>query len=424
VLKLKIEHGLRLRVALVLATFCIFIVGTLCVGLYLASDNIEDAHIEQVIEMEMDHLVQRYQKHSDFISQIGSHLKSYVIREIDDELQIPAFLRGLNVGYHRIYDGTEDFHVLVRTIGEVKFLVAYRTALHKQRLSQLRLLIIVSLIAVVAIAFVVGYLLAGMLVKQVTDLAERVSLLAPGDTQGIILARPDMDEEVAQLARALDDYQSRFKRMLQREQEFTANISHELRTPITTILTSCELLSADPDLPRRARKRINMIESATTRMGEQLQALLFLAREQALGVMETVAVAECVYDAAEPLLAEINQKQLNFEVLIPPDVVLTVNRQALQTALMNLVRNAVQYTASGFVRVEFTDRRLSISDSGTGIEPAYLPLLYERFFRGSTQRQGLGIGLAIVKRICNYYGWIIEVDSTPGHGTTFQITFP
>lgn len=423
-LKFPIEHSLRYRVAVALATFSIFIVGTLCIILYFASDNIEEAHIEQVIEMEMDHLVQRYQKHSDFISQVGSHLKSYVIHNIDDELQIPAYLRGMNSGYHRTYYGIEDFHVLVRTINEVKFLVAYRITLHQQRLSKLRLLILLSWVVVVAIAFIVGYLLAGILVKQVTDLADRVSLLAPGDLQVGLLTQPEMDEEVAQLARALDDYQNRIRRMLQREQEFTANISHELRTPITTILTSCELLTAIPDLPTRAYHRIKMVESAATRMGEQLQALLFLAREQSLGVAEPVAIAECVFDAVEPICTEIYRKRLNFEVNIAPSITVTLNRQALYTALMNLLRNAVQYTEQGFIRVEFYHRRLSISDSGIGIEPAYLPLLYERFFRGSTQGEGLGIGLAIVKRICNYYDWLIEVDSTPGKGTTFHITFP
>ncbi|WP_394808509.1 sensor histidine kinase [Nitrosomonas sp.] len=422
--RFPIEHSLRYRVAVALATFSIFTVGTLCIILYFVSDNIEEDHIEQVIEMEMDHLVYRYQKHSDFISQVGSHLKTYVIHDIDDELQIPAYLRGLNADYHRIYYGIEDFHVLVRVVDEVKFLVAYRIALHQQRLSKLRLLILLSWVVVVAIAFAVGYLLARMLVKQVTDLAERVNLLAPGDIQVGLLTQPGMDEEVAQLARALDDYQDRIKRMLQREQEFTANISHELRTPITTILTSCELLVAAPDIPIKAYQRIKMIEAAATRMGEQIQALLFLAREQALGVIETVAVAECVYDAADPLMVEISRKKLALEVLIAPDVVLTVNRQALHTVLMNLIRNAVQYTQVGYIRVGFDHQRLSISDSGIGIEPAYLPLLYERFFRGSTQGQGLGIGLAIVKRICDHYGWLIEVDSTPGQGTTFHIVFP
>ena len=418
------ENSLRYRVAVALTTFSVFIVGTLCIILYFVSDNIEEEHIEQVIEMEMDHLVQRYKKHSDFIYQVGLHLKSYVIHNIDDELQIPTYLRGLNAGYHRIYYGLEDFHVLVRTDQGVKFLVAYRIALHQQRLSKLRVIILFSWFAVVAIAFVVGYLLAGVLVKQVTDLADRVSSLATEGDQTGLLTQPDMDEEVAQLAQALDDYQIRIKRMLQREQEFTANISHELRTPITTILTSCELLVASVDIPARAQHRIKMIESAATRMGEQLQALLFLAREQALGATEPIAIAECVFDAVEPICTEIYRKGLDFEVNIAPAVTIVLNRQALHTALMNLLRNAVQYTESGFIRVDYDNRRLSVADSGIGIEPAYLPLLYERFFRGSTQGEGLGIGLAIVKRICDHYGWRIEVDSTPGKGTTFHIIFP
>ena len=80
----------------------------------------------------------------------------------------------------------------------------------------------ISWFIVAAIAFRVGYLLAGVLVKQVTDLAEKVSQLATDNAQTGLLAQPDMDEEVAQLAHALDDYQNRIKRMLQREQEFTA----------------------------------------------------------------------------------------------------------------------------------------------------------------------------------------------------------
>jgi signal transduction histidine kinase len=76
------------------------------------------------------------------------------------------------------------------------------------------------------------------------------------------------------------------------------------------------------------------------------------------------------------------------------------------------------------VKVRFKGRQLTISDSGIGIEPSYLPFLFERFFRGSSQGEGLGIGLAIVKRICDHYGWLIEVDSAPGHGATFHITFP
>ena len=418
------KRGLRLRVALAFAVFCIVVVGTLGISLYIASDDIEEAHIEQIIETEMDYLLQRYRERADFVPQVGSNLEKYIVHDSSEESHLPPYLRGLNYRRHKVFRGPEEIRVAVRHVDGVKFLVAYEIGLHDQRQQELRLLIVLSLLSVVGVALIVGYLLAGLLVRQVTDLAERVRHLAPGDVQGATMIQPGQDEEVAQLAHALDDYQNRITRMLRREQEFTANVSHELRTPITTILTSCELLATEPNLSERARVRIGMIEAAATRMGEQLQALLFLAREQALGIMEPVALAECVYDAVEPVCTEIYRKRLIFEVAVEPKAVLTLNRQALHTALVNLLRNAVQYTERGFIRVNFSQSRLSISDSGIGIEPFYMPLLYERFFRGSSQGEGLGIGLAIVKRICDHYGWIIDVESTPGKGATFHITFP
>ena len=421
---LKFKRGLRLRIALAFAIFCILVVGTLGISLYVASGDIEEAHIDQVIEMEMEHLIERYRQQPNFIPQAGSNLEEYILPERSDELRLPSYLKGLNQRRHTVFHGPQEVRVAVSHVDGVKFLVAYEIGLHEQRKHDFGLLIGLSLLSLIVVALVVGYLLAGLLVREVADLAEQVRKLAPGNVQGVTLTQPGMDAEVAQLANALDDYQNRIRRMLQREQEFTANVSHEMRTPITTILTSCELLAAESNMSEKVRNRIGMIESAATRMGEQLQALLFLAREQALGVMELVSIAECVYDAAEHLRPEITLKQLDFEVDVELNAVLTLNRQALQTALVNLLRNAVQYTSQGSVKVKFKGRQLTISDSGIGIEPSYLPFLFERFFRGSTQGEGLGIGLAIVKRICDHYGWLIEVDSTPGYGATFHITFP
>ena len=421
---LEFKRGLRLRIALTFAIFSITVVGTLGISLYVASGNIEEAHIDQVIEMEMEHLIERYRQQPNFVPQSGSNLEEYILPERSDELRLPSYLQGLNQRRHVVFRGSQEIRVSVRHVEGVKFLVAYEIGLHERRKHDFALLIGLSLISLIVVALVVGYLLAGLLVREVTDLAGQVRKLAPGNVQGVPLTQPGMDVEVAQLANALDDYQKRIRRMLQREQEFTANVSHEMRTPITTILTSCELLAAESNMSEKVRNRIGMIETAATRMGEQLQALLFLAREQALGVMELVSIAECVYDAAEDLRPEIARKQLDFEVDVEMDAVLTLNRQALQTALVNLLRNAVQYTSQGSVKVKFKGRQLTISDSGIGIEPSYLPFLFERFFRGSTQGEGLGIGLAIVKRICDHYGWLIEVDSTPGYGATFNITFP
>lgn len=430
----KIKYGIRLRVTLALAIFCIIIVGALAISLYFASDDIEEAHIEQIMKAEINHVIHHYLQHTRFTPQVGSSLKSYVIRNSSEESQLPEYLQNLSYGSHKIFRHDEEIRVLVQHAGGAKFVVAYKIGLHEQRQREFRLLVVLSLIAVVAIAFLIGYLLAGLLVKQVTDLAERVKRLLPANHNAqslttnnihcVSLSQPGQDEEVAQLASTLEDYQYRIVRMLQREHEFTANISHELRTPITTILTSCELLLHEQNLSSKAYARIKNIEAVSNRMSEQVQALLFLAREQALGTVEPVAIAECVYDAVEPFCEEIYQKKLDLEVKIKPGVVVTLNRQALHTALVNILRNAVQYTEQGFIHISYSDKRLSIADSGIGIEPAFMPFLYERFFRGSEKTQGLGIGLVIVKRICDYYEWKIEVDSTPGHGATFHLIFP
>ena len=105
-------------------------------------------------------------------------------------------------------------------------------------------------------------------------------------------------------------------------------------------------------------------------------------------------------------------------------MIFLLNRQALHTALTNLLRNAIQYTEKGYIHVDYSHGNLTITDTGIGIDSAFLPLLFERFFRGTTHVEGLGIGLPIVKRICNHYGWMISVESEVGRGTTFRITFP
>jgi signal transduction histidine kinase len=212
-------------------------------------------------------------------------------------------------------------------------------------------------------------------------------------------------------------------RLIRHEQEFTSNASHELRTPLTAINTSCELLLGDPQLPQKARTRIETIDQAARRMVEQVQTLLFIAREHGLDTKEDVALAECVGDAAEPFRAEIGRKGLLFSVNIDPSVVIRVNRQALHTILTNLIRNALEHTERGFIGIVFFENRLVISDSGSGIAEEHLPHVFERYYRAGDQPRGLGLGLAIVKRICDYYGWRIGVKSKVGHGSDFELVF-
>lgn len=418
---LRIKHNLRLRIAFTITVFSLIIVGLFGIRLYLSSQEIEEDHIRQVMEMEMNHLTRYYQESMGFSSGVSSNLRSYIIHDLTEEQNLPEYLRGLNSFHHVVYLNSEELRVSVRFINDVKFLIAYNINLHEIRQREFMTQIIFSLIAILIPTFLFGYLLSGVLTKQMTDLVEQIESLATSNGKEFIRIKPEHGEEIIKLARALKHYQNRLTETLRREQEFTGNISHELRTPITAILTGCELILTDPNISEKTIARVKQIETASRRMGEQIQSLLFLAREQALGAMEPVAISECVYDAVELFTQDIKNKKILFDVDIAPDMTLILNRQAIYTVLLNLLRNAVQYTEKGFIRVTFEKNILSVGDSGIGIEPEFVPFLFERFFRGAKTGEGFGIGLVIVKRICDYYNWKIRVISEPGHGTTFQI---
>ena len=415
--------GLRLRVALAFAISCVLVVGALGITLFTASEEMEEALVDQIIDEEMNHVIARYREDPEFVPQATSNLEAFIVRTPADLAGLPAYLRGLGAGRHEVFRGPDEFHVAMRIVGDMRFYVGYDVGLHERRVREFKILILLSLMVVGVVALALGYLLSGLLVKQVTDLAARVNSLAPETTQDA-LVQPGQDAEVAQLARALDDYRARIARMIQREQEFTANASHELRTPLTAIKTGCELLALEPDLSDKAQSRVAAIGRAAERMTEQLQALLFLAREQGVGGSEPVALVESVHDAAEPYRGEIARKGLHFEVDIGGDAVLDLNRQALHLVLANLIKNAVRYTDQGSIRVSYATRRLTVADSGTGIAADHLPHVFKRFYRGDPGQDGIGLGLAIVKRICDHFNWKIEVKSGPEHGSEFSITFP
>jgi signal transduction histidine kinase len=414
---------LRLRIALALAFACLLIVGALGFSLYTASGEMKDALIAQIASEEMDHLIQRYRQNPAYRPPQGSNLRGYVVRSPEDQAQLPGHLRPLDAGHHDLAVGKGKTHALVRDAEGIRYLVAYDVELYEQREQEFKLLVVLLVLTAAVASLVLGYWLSGVLVSQVTELSQAVTAWSPGRSKAT-LARAGLDPEVATLARAFDEYQAGMDQMIRREQEFTANASHELRTPLTAIETSCELLLTDPELSEKSRARVARMSEAAQRMEKQVKALLFLARAQALGELEPVVLADCVAEALEPYRGEMSRKGLALEVAVAEDAVLDLNPQALRFVLANLIRNAVDYTERGFVRVAYAARRLTVADSGRGISAEHLPRVFERFFRADGGADGVGLGLSIVKRICDHYGWRVEVRSTPAAGSTFSITFP
>jgi signal transduction histidine kinase len=413
---------LRFRIAAALATLCIGVVGALGVTLYMASEELEDELVQQLVNEELHAFIERMRTLSG-VPASGANFQFYVATIPEGLAKLPVRMRRLAPGYHEVGADEDERHVAVRDVEGTRYMVAYDAGPHERREARFQHLIYMSLATIAIVALPLGYWLAGVLTRQLTELARRVATLHP-EAPHPPLTRPDQDREVAALAKALDDYQTRIVELVRREQEFTSNASHELRTPLTAIRTSCELMLAQSDLPEKGRARLGQIDNAARQMTDRLEVLLLLARRHAAADVEEVALRSCVDDAAAPYLDDIAQKGLMFEVSIPVSERVHADRKALQVVLANLIRNAVRYTDRGFVRVSYDAPRIVVSDSGSGIAPEHQPQLFERYFRADDRPDGLGLGLAIVRRICDHFGWGIEVKSAPGMGSQFSVQLP
>ncbi len=232
---------------------------------------------------------------------------------------------------------------------------------------------------------------------------------------------------------------SRLRRLETVRQDFVANVSHELKTPITSIKGFVETL-LDGALENRAdaERFLHIVAKQADRLNAIIEDLLSLSKiEQSDTVNEIELVEERIRPLLDAALLSCANKaeQRGVEVHLQCDDTLraAVNAPLLEQAIVNLLDNAIKYSDAGDV-VEIVaasaDSQLSITvrDEGCGIEPEHLPRLFERFYRVDKARSrklgGTGLGLAIVKHIVNTHGGRVTVTSEPGAGSTFHIHLP
>ena len=218
--------------------------------------------------------------------------------------------------------------------------------------------------------------------------------------------------------------------------DFVANVSHELKTPLTVISGFAETL-LDPDITPEQRKQfVGTIQSNVVRMQRIVDDLLDLARYESGGWIPnpiSVDVNGAASEALALVQAEAARRSLELCVEISPGAErVTADPTALRQILQNLVENAVRYTPSGNVTILAQRNEngtvISVRDTGIGIQREHLPRIFERFYRVDAGRSrevgGTGLGLAIVKHLAEAHGGSVRATSTIGSGTEVAVFFP
>jgi two-component system phosphate regulon sensor histidine kinase PhoR len=227
----------------------------------------------------------------------------------------------------------------------------------------------------------------------------------------------------------------------QMREDFVANVSHELRSPLTSLRGFAETLFGSPELPTDQRQEfLRIMDDQIQRMQSLVDDLLTLSRLEARSPnqapAEPVALDAMLAGLADQYSGRAQENGVALTFPSPEEVAgLTVKgeAEALGQALGNLVENGLKYTPEGGeVSVAVTsgggEVTIRVSDTGIGIEPQHLPRLTERFYRVDKGRSrevgGTGLGLSIVKHILNNHGGRLEVTSRPGAGSTFSAVLP
>ncbi|MGD1907305.1 MAG: sensor histidine kinase [Leptolyngbyaceae cyanobacterium] len=274
-----------------------------------------------------------------------------------------------------------------------------------------------------------GYVRAS---QSLTELDRTVAQLDIGLGVGILIALGLSGSGILWLNRqAMTPIEKSFKRL----QQFTADASHELRSPLMAISSNAELaLKYSDGMREDDRETFDVILNATAQMSALTADLLMLTRTDQATALETQAVdlSELLHGLGRLYQPLAQQQGLDFNLEISSGLACQGNATLLQRAITNLIQNALRYTVNGAIalKAEAQGRQIhiTVTDTGIGIAPQHLEAIFERFWRADQARKhadgGSGLGLAITQAIIQHHGGTIAVTSQVNHGSCFKVNLP
>ncbi|MFC3193386.1 sensor histidine kinase [Marinicella sediminis] len=381
---------------------------------------IEDKYFNLHLQAEADYLASQHSTHGSWPEPRFSYMKFYPkADELPAEISLVLATEPDRVEFPGT--GEKYFHIHRFNRNQGPFLVSEVSDMLMVRSHTRFIVLVLSIIAalVTLLAVYFAFKLANRTARPMSQLADSVSSLKPDSLPAHFPANQPEDE-VRELAGAIDQMISRVNHFINREQHFTRDVSHELRTPISVIKSSVEvLLQHTEQLDNEQLKTLKQIDFACVQMEQTVVTLLSLAREknhhQTPGTKLLPLVEKSVLQQANLL----RDKTVEVEIEVAKGVQLLMQEAEILILLSNLIGNAFQYTTQGTVRIAFHARELTVTDTGTGIEDAIQNRVTEPLMKGKAS-PGFGIGLSLVARLCEHHNLTLKIVSTD-QGTTVSI---
>ena len=292
---------------------------------------------------------------------------------------------------------------------------------------------------IVAASIIIGYYLVERTLRPLDVIVDDMEAITDGRSLHRRLAEPRTTDELVRLTATLNAMLARLERSFLSLRRFTADASHELKTPLTVLRSGIERALTHPRTSPAVMEVLEETLVEVNRMAELVEALLTLARAdegRAPLDLEPVDLRDLIGEITETAGILGEQADVNVEVVaLQQPLVVEIDRSRIRQLLMNLLTNAIKYTPTGGqvtldCGTEDGTVVLTVRDTGIGVAPGDLPHIFDRFWRADAarsrtgERTGAGLGLAICKWIAEAHGGTITAQSRPARGSTFTVTIP
>ena len=346
---------------------------------------------------------------------------------------VPFAWRDLDNGVHDLTESDGEGGRIIYKLAVLKepdywFFLKYDTTQERHNERILLVALVLAVLVFALLSLIIGRWLSSRVMSPVSDLAKRVQHMGRSGRPET-LAPHFANDEVGQLAVALDSYSNKLTALVERDRDFNADVSHELRTPLAVIASTTELMLGSDTITDKLRERLKRIERAAKQSTELTNALLLLSRSERSAPIdgETTDVAKVVEQVIDVYRSHLGKKPVDVKLVVDQDIEVVAPSSVISVALGNLIGNAFKYTQSGDVIITVGAGRgkVTVEDSGPGIRAEDAETLFERGVRGdsSTGSKGAGLGLAIVRRLCELYDWRVSLAPRPQGGAVATLDF-
>lgn len=359
------------------------------------------------------------------------NLRAYLLPRDGDLL--PQAAHDLTLGYHE-YHHLENFNVayLSESSSGLRLLLLFNRSGVDSLVLLFGILPLSIALVVLYISLYLSYRLSVKLLSPAKYLADKIRKtdLRTISKQDFINEQDvkKYDGEIATIAEAIGELAQRVHLFIERETNFTRDVSHELRSAITIMKMATELLSAS-QLSSIQEPLVAKISHASKDMEELTEFFLLLAREESLTQFkQTIIVNHIVHQEIDKLSFMIDDSTLSVIFDNRNQCAAIGSEQVLSILCGNLLRNALLYTEQGSVTITIDTDKMIVNDTGVGISQDKLSSIFDCFERDiaktkNNRPKGYGVGLSIVKRLCDRFSWRISLESEKNKGTTVTVHF-